>query len=93
MEECELGGLSEQPSLNCRNVLENSILQVTSAEVRIVESDSFLLKATWKPPANTSITLADISNSMLVLALSGGRVVVLSFSAGLFDVFLVYVFP
>ncbi|DAZ92907.1 TPA: LOW QUALITY PROTEIN: hypothetical protein N0F65_013069, partial [Lagenidium giganteum] len=72
MEEKEIPTLLNAKTLHCRNLAGNGWLQVTEHEMRVICSESFQLRSSWKPPAGSRITVAAASPTQVVVATSGG---------------------
>ncbi|CAE7341884.1 DDB1A, partial [Symbiodinium sp. KB8] len=73
------GFVTSAASVHCATMLGDSLLQVTRSTVLLLDAKgSSGVRATWDAPADTPITLADASEQHVLLALQGGRVVLLS---------------
>ncbi|KAJ3309020.1 DNA damage-binding protein 1a, partial [Gonapodya sp. JEL0774] len=83
MAEHEPAALSGQvPTLLVANMAADSIVQVTSEGVYLVDNELAMLLAEWKPENGRSITVASCGATQLAFALAGGEVVYLEVPEG-----------
>ncbi|KAF4379378.1 hypothetical protein F8388_013596 [Cannabis sativa] len=84
LEETEIEGFCSQvQTLFCHDAVHNQLVQVTSSSVRLVSSETRVLKNEWNAPSGFSINVATANATQVLLATGGGNLVYLEICDGL----------
>ena len=80
-EQAEYKGLTlSQGTLLAANTENSNLLQVTSASVRVIDTDDEMVKDAWAPPSSQRITAASTNSQKLGLSVAGVEAVILNLS-------------
>eukprot|EP01080_Neovahlkampfia_damariscottae_P007699 gene7699-12165_t len=63
------------PTVACGTTLSNSHVQITSKFIRLIDCESFNIVDEWKTPNDSSINLASMNPSQIVISLSNGELI------------------
>jgi DNA damage-binding protein 1 len=66
------------PTIACGTMLSNIHIQITSTFIRSVDCESFKILDEWKSPKDSSINLASINPTQIVVSLSNGELIYFS---------------
>ena len=79
LDETEIPGFrSDEQTLFCGNMLSDTLVQVTSQDVRMVDAASGSLLGSWTPPDGARINVAAGNRSQVLVATGGKKLVLLT---------------